>query len=161
VRYPFAAPSRWRLRTSLHRIGTALRGADIAVPSRIERLRVVERGESPRVLRVAIDGDGRTQEVSGTRFAGALELRSTWFALTAPRAAGAQEKAGLLAAPDAASVAGGRPIRGDWTSAAATLAVCAALLAVALRLRRRRPLAEGGHAEVLERVRGHVGEELR
>jgi stage II sporulation protein D len=162
VAYPFARPSRWQQRTTMGEIAAALGADDAGVGGPIERIEVVERGESPRVMRVRITTDAGSQELSGSRFAGALELPSTWFDIgdagdrsesTATGFASIEGMAGpgVAQAVDRAE---------RWWVAAALSAAASAALSLALRLRRRSAAAEVGNAEELERPCGEVGEHL-
>ena len=163
VKYPFADPSRWKAAKTLGEIEGALRAADIAIPGDVERIGVVERGESPRVLRVRVEGTDGAAEIGGVAFAGALELRSTWFDLDSSDEAVtsvssdvyAASIAGPVGRPAYGTVAGG-PWAALWVAALASLA-----LGLAIRMRRRDTLAERGHAEQLQEPRRGVGEHLR
>ena len=137
VRYPFAAPSRWREKRTLDQITTSLRAAGVGVPARIDKIEVLERGVSPRVLRVRITGDGTKSEVSGVQFADALELRSTWFDLGGDKAGSAFVTSDVLAA-DAVQRADAAPASATrgWGAAAVTALLSVALLLLAGRLRR-------------------------
>jgi SpoIID/LytB domain protein len=162
VKYPFARPSSWQQETTLGAIEGALRAAEIGVPGRLEAMRVVERGESPRVMRMQLRGTDGTAEVSGVRFADALELRSTWFDFSAPGEGDADfASSDVFAAPGVQTMQQVEIGRGR-SALPLTLVVAGAgaLLSVAFSLRRRRSLAEGGDAEQLQRPRGDVGEHL-
>jgi stage II sporulation protein D len=139
VRYPLAAPSRWNEKTTVGGIEGALRAADIAVPGSIERVGVVERGESPRVLRVRIEASDGTVDVGGVAFASALGLRSTWFELGSPDRAVTTVRSSVDAVPLLGSAATAAPVAPPgmpWT-AVVVGAIASAALAVAMRLSRR------------------------
>src|SRR6185503_16671261 len=48
-------------------------------PGAFKRLKVVERGESPRVVRAKVVGTQGTRNVTGPQVRSALGLRDTWF----------------------------------------------------------------------------------
>ncbi len=81
VKYPHASPSTWRRDLTMTQIANAL-GA--SAPRPLERIEVLERGDSPRVMRLGLHGGGRTTEVRGQTFAEALDLWSTWFEVSEP-----------------------------------------------------------------------------
>lgn len=84
VRYEYADPSTWRVDTSLDAIAAALAAKGVGVPGALEGIEITKRGTSPRVVRLKLIGDGASNEISGTTFATALELRSTWFEFADP-----------------------------------------------------------------------------
>jgi SpoIID/LytB domain protein len=142
VKYPFAAPSRWKAKVTLGEIETALAAADIAIPGRIERIGVVERGESPRVLRVRLEGPEGVADVGGVAFAGALELRSTWFDVGSSDDAVTRVSSDVSAATIDASL-GGRTYGSAATNPWAMWivgALASLVLGLALHMRRRDPL---------------------
>ena len=62
--------------------GTDL-GRALGLDSAVTRLRILERGRSPRVTRVEVTtASGRRSEVTGPRVRTAAALRSTWFTVT-------------------------------------------------------------------------------
>lgn len=79
VEYPFASPSRWQKQYSSGQVETALRAGGIAVRGRLTAVEVVQRGISPRVIRLRVDGAAGATEATGLAFQRALGLRSTWF----------------------------------------------------------------------------------
>lgn len=79
VRYPYAQPTFWRRELTYAEIATAL-APHGDVPDPIKRLEILERGDSPRVMRLRVHGpDGEHLDVKGTTFMRALDLWSTWF----------------------------------------------------------------------------------
>jgi stage II sporulation protein D len=141
VTYPLAAPSRWNQRTTIGGIEGSLRAANVALPGRVERIGIVERGVSPRVLRVRVETSGGAVDVGGVTFASALGLRSTWFELGS-RDAKVTAVRGSLGAPVVIGAVGGAaasPLTATgwpWT-AAVVGAIASGAAAAALRLRRR------------------------
>jgi len=83
IKYPYADPWRWRVSTTLQDVADALSKAGTAgIPSPLKYVIVLERGESPRVQRVGLFGDGaRGVAVSGIGFSQALGLPSNWFSV--------------------------------------------------------------------------------
>jgi hypothetical protein len=79
VRYPYADPSTWRRELTYAQIGAALAARGVSTPQPIERLEILERGDSPRVIRMRAHGNGEHRDFSGTTFMMALDLWSTWF----------------------------------------------------------------------------------
>lgn len=79
VDYEHASPSTWERVTTLPEVEGALRAAELPVPDDLSGIQVLERGDSPRVRRLRLTGAGEPVEMSGIAFAGALDLRSTWF----------------------------------------------------------------------------------
>ncbi|WP_217915548.1 SpoIID/LytB domain-containing protein [Miltoncostaea marina] len=76
-------------------VGAAELGRRFAVGAPVEAVRVLERGVSPRVVRIRLDGaGGRSVETTGAAVRAELGLRSTWFWVTrrgepaAPRRSG-------------------------------------------------------------------------
>jgi stage II sporulation protein D len=65
---------RWTVRFSAARLDGALRA-----PGAFRRLRVIERGESPRVVEAKVIGTRGSREVTGPQVRAALGLRDTWF----------------------------------------------------------------------------------
>jgi stage II sporulation protein D len=65
---------RWTVRFSAARLDRAL-----GAPGAFKRLKVTERGESPRVVRATVVGTAGTRTVSGPQVRTALGLRDTWF----------------------------------------------------------------------------------
>jgi SpoIID/LytB domain protein len=80
VKYPFADPYRWHVDTTFSQVEAQLRAKNIAVPDPLQLLKVLKRGDSPRVESLELAG-GRDQSetMRGTDFASALNLPSTWF----------------------------------------------------------------------------------
>ncbi len=79
VKYPHAQPTFWRRELTYAEIATAL-SPHGNVPRPIERIQILERGDSPRVMRLRVHGDGGEHlDVKGTTFMTALDLWSTWF----------------------------------------------------------------------------------
>lgn len=147
VTYPFADPSRWKERTTIGEISAALRAANVAVPGEIERIGIAERGASPRVLRVRIDGKDGDVDVSGTTFASALGLRSTWFDLGSPKPTEAIITSDVTLAPLQGTLAAPVSPRPDetWWAAAIVGAVASLLFGLAIHAhRRQRQKATGG-----------------
>lgn len=85
VRYEHAEPTFWRRELTYAEIATALRPHG-NVPQPIERIQILERGDSPRVVRLRLHGDGEHLDVRGTTFMRALDLWSTWFRIGDDRA---------------------------------------------------------------------------
>jgi stage II sporulation protein D len=81
IRYPYADPSNWQRETTLTQIAAA-----VGFPQPIEKIEILERGDSPRVIRLRVVGSDGDRELPGETFARALELRSTWFYLEGARA---------------------------------------------------------------------------
>jgi SpoIID/LytB domain protein len=80
VKYPYADPYHWHVETSFAKIEDQLRAANHAVPDPLELLRVLKRGDSPRVESLELGGGhDATETMNGTDFASALNLPSTWF----------------------------------------------------------------------------------
>ncbi|HEX6651441.1 MAG TPA: SpoIID/LytB domain-containing protein [Thermoleophilaceae bacterium] len=65
---------RWTVRFSAARLDRAL-----GAPGAFRRLKVTERGESPRVVRATVVGTAGTRTVTGPQVRSALGLRDTWF----------------------------------------------------------------------------------
>jgi stage II sporulation protein D len=65
---------RWTVRFSSSRLDRAL-----GAPGAFKRLKVLERGESPRVVRAQVIGTRGKRTVSGPQVRAALGLRDTWF----------------------------------------------------------------------------------
>jgi hypothetical protein len=109
VKYPFADPSRWRHETSMSEIAAALVAdpdvaSAVAVPRPLERIEILETGESPRVLELRLEGGDRDDTMSGKAFAKALGLPSTWFGFagsskTGVEAAAIARSAGTVSLP--------------------------------------------------------------
>lgn len=83
VKYPFADPKRWTRTESYASIEGSLRAAGVAVPGRLTGLEVLERGDSPRVVKLRVRGTDGGVTITGQRFADALDLWSTWFFIEA------------------------------------------------------------------------------
>ena len=137
VKYPFADPSTWEREWTLPEIESSLRGAGVAVPSKIERITVAERGVSPRVLRVQIHGAGATDEVRGTTFADALELPSTWFDVGTDRGVARSSAITFLSGDLLSETTDAPPRSGGPWGALVTMLFAGALLTGAVRLRRQ------------------------
>jgi stage II sporulation protein D len=65
---------RWSVRLSEARLDRALRA-----PGRFKRIKVLERGVSPRVVSAKVVGTRGTRTVTGPQVRAALGLRDTWF----------------------------------------------------------------------------------
>jgi len=65
---------RWTVRMSAAALDRALRA-----PGSFKRIKVLERGVSPRVVRAEVVGTRGTRSVSGPQIRSALGLRDTWF----------------------------------------------------------------------------------
>jgi len=65
---------RWTVRFSAAALDRALRA-----PGAFKRLKVLQRGVSPRVVRAQVIGTRGTREVTGPQVRSALGLRDTWF----------------------------------------------------------------------------------
>jgi stage II sporulation protein D len=65
---------RWTVRFSAARLDRAL-----GAPGAFKRLKVTQRGESPRVVRAQVVGTSGTRTVTGPQVRSALGLRDTWF----------------------------------------------------------------------------------
>jgi SpoIID/LytB domain protein len=65
---------RWTVRLSEAALDRALRA-----PGRFKRIKVLERGVSPRVVRAQVVGTRGTRSVTGPQIRSALGLRDTWF----------------------------------------------------------------------------------
>jgi stage II sporulation protein D len=65
---------RWTVRFSADRLDRAL-----GAPGAFKRLKVTERGESPRVVRAQVIGTRGSRTVTGPQVRSALGLRDTWF----------------------------------------------------------------------------------
>jgi SpoIID/LytB domain protein len=138
VKYPFADPSHWKKETTLPAMEAALRASDIAIAGTLERVEVVERGESPRVMRLKLVGSEGDQDVGGTRFASALELRSTWFDFAALGERSSAIVTGRMIAvpvPPAAGWTSSSPARPPkWWTFPLTTALALSALICAVRL---------------------------
>jgi stage II sporulation protein D len=65
---------RWTLRPSAGALDRAL-----GAPGAFKRLKVLQRGVSPRVVRAQVVGTRGTRTVTGPQVRAALDLRDTWF----------------------------------------------------------------------------------
>jgi stage II sporulation protein D len=65
---------RWTVRLSADRLDRAL-----GAPGAFKRLKVLQRGVSPRVVRAQVVGTRGTRTVTGPQVRSALGLRDTWF----------------------------------------------------------------------------------
>jgi stage II sporulation protein D len=65
---------RWQVAFSATRLDRAL-----GAPGAFKRLKVLQRGVSPRVVRARVIGSAGTRTVSGPQVRSALGLRDTWF----------------------------------------------------------------------------------
>lgn len=79
VVYPFASPSHWQRTFVASQVASALSAVGVAVPGRLEKIEVTERGLSPRVRRVRIVSARGSTETTGLVFQRALGLPSAWF----------------------------------------------------------------------------------
>lgn len=137
VRYPHADPSRWRREKSMTEIARALAAdeqvaATVTVPAPLERIEILERGESPRVVRVRLSGGGRERELSGKAFARALGFPSTWFAFPERSAATVKFEGRTVADADVAAAAAPPSHSGGPWGAVASVAALAIIVGAAL-----------------------------
>ena len=80
VRYPYAEPHTWRRELTYGEIRRSLAARGVRTPQQIRQLKILERGDSPRVVRMRVLGSGDDYtDISGTTFMNALDLWSTWF----------------------------------------------------------------------------------
>jgi SpoIID/LytB domain protein len=79
VTYPYADPYHWTRRETWASIEGSVRAAGIAVPGRLQGIDVLERGESPRIVKLRLRGSDGDVTITGQRFMDALDLWSTWF----------------------------------------------------------------------------------
>jgi stage II sporulation protein D len=80
IRYPYADPHTWTRETSYREIRAALAAKGVVIARPLKRMEILERGDSPRVVRMRLHGgDGEHTDVSGTTLMMALDLWSTWF----------------------------------------------------------------------------------
>jgi len=74
--YDVASPfHRWRARYSQNEIESRLSGL---FSGRLRKIKVLERGDSARIVRARVVGSRRSSRVSGPELAAQLGLRSTW-----------------------------------------------------------------------------------
>jgi SpoIID/LytB domain protein len=115
VKYPFADPFHWHVDTSFSQVEAQLKAKNITVPDPLQLLKVLKRGDSPRVESLELAG-GRddSQTMRGTDFATALALPSTWFYFSSKPLPPGKVSAATISAPfsrigsDVARAAGGR-----------------------------------------------------
>ena len=82
--YDVASPyHRWRVRYSQSEMESRLSGL---FSGRLRKIKVLERGDSPRIVRARVVGSRGSSRVSGPGLAGALGLRSTWARFLRDRA---------------------------------------------------------------------------
>ena len=79
VTYPYADPYHWTRRETWTSIEGSLRAAGIAIPGRLQGMDVLERGDSPRIVKLRLRGSDGDVTITGQRFMDALNLWSTWF----------------------------------------------------------------------------------
>jgi SpoIID/LytB domain protein len=79
VRYPNADPYHWTRRETWSSIEASVRAAGVAVPGTLTGMDVLERGDSPRIVKLRLRGTDGDVTISGQRFMDALDLWSTWF----------------------------------------------------------------------------------
>jgi SpoIID/LytB domain protein len=132
VRYPYAEPHTWRRELTYGEIRRSLAARGVRTPQRITRLEVLERGDSPRVVRMRVQGNGDEHiDISGTTFMNALDLWSTWFEIG--------ERRELTAVPGSTSsdLSDAHSVAGDVSKSGlvAVLAVAIVALAMATTLR--------------------------
>jgi stage II sporulation protein D len=139
VKYPHASPSTWEREWTMPQIETSLRDAGVAIPAGIERISVAKRGESPRVLRLRIEGSDASDDVSGTTFANALDLPSTWFDLGASRGAARTSAIAFLSGDLPGGGNGSTSPDRSPVGAILTTMLAGGSLFGAVRLRRRAP----------------------
>jgi hypothetical protein len=60
-------------------IESALRASGTSIPGSLERVVILRRGDSPRVVRLGLTGSAGEKDIPGRVFASALGLGSTWF----------------------------------------------------------------------------------
>ena len=88
VKYPNADPYHWKRRETWASIEGSVRAAGVAVPGTLTGMDVLERGDSPRIVKLELHGTDGDVTISGQRFMDALDLWSTWFDIeTTPVAA--------------------------------------------------------------------------
>jgi stage II sporulation protein D len=78
VRDPYDGASphhRWKVRYSQSEIESRLSGL---FSGRLRKIRVLKRGDSPRIVRARVVGSQGSSKVSGPGLQGLLDLRSTW-----------------------------------------------------------------------------------
>jgi SpoIID/LytB domain protein len=79
VRYPHADPYHWTRHETWSSIEGSVRAAGVAVPGRLQGMDVLERGDSPRIVKLRLRGSDGDVTITGQRFMDALDLWSTWF----------------------------------------------------------------------------------
>ncbi len=79
VKYPNADPYHWTRSETWTSIEGSLRAAGVAVPGRLTGMDVLERGDSPRIVKLRLRGADGDLTITGQRFMDALDLWSTWF----------------------------------------------------------------------------------
>ncbi|HYZ93807.1 MAG TPA: SpoIID/LytB domain-containing protein [Actinomycetota bacterium] len=133
VRYPHAEPHTWKRDLTFTEIGRSLAAAGVSAPRPLERLEILERGDSPRVVRMRLHGAGKHTDISGTTFMNALDLWSTWFEIGQTRVLTAIAPGGVPAATQ--TQAAGVPADVTKSGLVAVLAIAIVALAMATRLR--------------------------
>lgn len=120
VKYPFADPYHWHVDTSFSAIESTLKSKNLAVPDPLQLLKVVRRGDSPRVESLELAG-GRdeTKTMRGTEFANALGLPSTWFYFSQKKVHGVTVSTASIDAPfrslgSEVTRAAGAPTSSSW-----------------------------------------------
>jgi SpoIID/LytB domain protein len=108
VKYPYADPWHWRVTTTLHEIQAALLDDNVKnLPTPLEYVFVLKRGESPRVQRVGLFGNSTHGiAVKGIGFAHALKLPSNWFYVHLPHKPPRSIDAAFLNLSDPGSASG-------------------------------------------------------
>jgi peptidoglycan hydrolase-like amidase len=133
VRYPHAEPHTWKRELTYGEIGRSLAASGVAAPRPIERIEILERGDSPRVVRMRLHGAGKHTDLSGTTFMNALDLWSTWFEIGTTRTLTAIAPGGGPALAQARETA--VPTDVSESGLVAVLAIAIVALAMATRLR--------------------------
>ena len=68
---------RWRFRFTSSRLG-----ARLGAPGRFRKIRVIQRGRSPRIVRARVYGSRGTRELTGGQIRARLKLHDTWAYFT-------------------------------------------------------------------------------
>ncbi len=133
VRYPYAEPHTWRRHLTYREIRGSLAARGVRTPRLIKRIEIMERGDSPRVVRMRLHGNGSDHaDVSGTTFMNALDLWSTWFEMGERRTLTAVTPGGTTSRlSDASGVAG--DVTGSGLVAVLAVAIVALAMASTLR----------------------------
>ena len=152
VKYPYADPFHWHVNTSFSQIESQLKAKKLAVPDPLQLLKVLKRGDSPRVQSLELAG-GRdaSESMRGTDFADALGLPSTWFYFSQKKPGKAKVSAATISAPVQAGLlsevtrGGGEPGRSSWPLAVAAFLAFAVAASTTFLIR---------YPEALVRLRG-------